>query len=175
MVSDKPSNQSARQVDIPPTTRNLVFLTHRHAGVRSAQWTGVRSCSRATDVCPAQLVCVRSYSHLWWPCSTTRNERQTVASEQPIGVPSVWVRFTLQGLKFDSESSISRGDWDCLILLPHRVTRAILWWVILRYAVKRLYLAWVVIGAYVEWLKKLETESYNMKLSIYSLLLFSWN
>jgi hypothetical protein len=27
MVSDKPSNQSARGVDIPPTTRNLVFRT----------------------------------------------------------------------------------------------------------------------------------------------------
>jgi hypothetical protein len=25
------------------------------------------SCSRATDVCPAQLVCVQSYSRLWWP------------------------------------------------------------------------------------------------------------
>jgi hypothetical protein len=59
MVSGKPSNQSARQVDIPPTTRNLVFITHRHAGVRSALRTGVRSCSCATDVCPAQLVCIR--------------------------------------------------------------------------------------------------------------------
>jgi hypothetical protein len=53
MVSGKPSNQSARVVDIPPTTRNLVFHTHRRAGVRFAQRTGVRSCSRATDVCPA--------------------------------------------------------------------------------------------------------------------------
>jgi hypothetical protein len=88
------------------------------------------------------------YSRFWLAYSTTRNERQTVASEQPIGVPSVWVRFTLQGLKFDSESSVSCEDWDCLILLPHRVTRAIIWWVILRYAVKGLYLAWVVIGAY---------------------------
>jgi hypothetical protein len=41
------------------------------------------------DVCPAQLVCVRSYSRLWWPCSTTRNERQTVASERSLFVPSV--------------------------------------------------------------------------------------
>jgi hypothetical protein len=53
MVSGKPSNQSARGVDIPPTTRNLVFHTHRRAGVRFAQRTGVRSCSRATDVRPA--------------------------------------------------------------------------------------------------------------------------
>jgi hypothetical protein len=74
---------------MPPTTRNLVFLTHRRVGVRSAQWTGVRSCSRATDVCPAQLVCVRSYSRLWWPCSTSRNERQMVALELSFDVPSV--------------------------------------------------------------------------------------
>jgi hypothetical protein len=53
MVRVKPSNQSARIVDIPPTTRNFVFHTHRRAGVRSAQRTGVRSCSRARDVCPA--------------------------------------------------------------------------------------------------------------------------
>jgi hypothetical protein len=42
MVSGKPSNQSAQQVDIPPTTRNLVFLTHRRAGVRSARQTGIQ-------------------------------------------------------------------------------------------------------------------------------------
>jgi hypothetical protein len=42
MVSGNPSNRSARQVDIPPTTRNLVFLTHRRAGVRSARQTGIR-------------------------------------------------------------------------------------------------------------------------------------
>jgi hypothetical protein len=89
MVSRNPSNQSARGVDIPPTTRNLVFLTHRRAEVRSAQRTGVRSCSRATDICPAHLVCVRSYNRLWWPCSTSRNERQTVALELSLDVPSV--------------------------------------------------------------------------------------
>jgi hypothetical protein len=87
--SSKRSNQSARLVDIPPTTRNLVFLMHRRVGVRSAPRTGVQSCSRATDVCPAQLVCVRSYSHLWWPYSMSRNERQTVASELSLDVPSV--------------------------------------------------------------------------------------
>jgi hypothetical protein len=66
MVSGKPSNRSARGVDIPPTIRNLVFLTHRRAGVRSAQRTGVRSCSHATDVRPAHWMCVWSYSRLWW-------------------------------------------------------------------------------------------------------------
>jgi hypothetical protein len=47
------------------------------------------SCSRATDVCPAQLVCVRSYKSLVVACSTIRNERQTVASEQSLDVSSV--------------------------------------------------------------------------------------
>jgi hypothetical protein len=160
MVSGKPSNQLARQVDSSPTTRHLFYVyTHRRVGVRSADQTQIRSYSHAIDVCPAHWWCVWSCSRLWWLCSTTRNERKTVASEWPVGVPSVWVRFTLQGLKFDSELSVSRGDWDCLILLPHRVTREILWWVILRYALKRLYPAWVVIGTYLEWLKELETES----------------
>jgi hypothetical protein len=67
MVSGKPSNQSARGVDIPPTTRNLVFHTRRRAGVRSVQRTGVRSCSHAIDVRPAHWMCVWSYSWLWWP------------------------------------------------------------------------------------------------------------
>jgi hypothetical protein len=66
MVSGKPSNQSARGVDILPTTRNLVFLMHRRAEVRFAQRTEVRSCSRATDVRPAHWMCVWSYSRLWW-------------------------------------------------------------------------------------------------------------
>jgi hypothetical protein len=160
MVSGKPSNQSALEVDSSSTTRLLFYVyTHRRVGVCSAEQTGIRSCSRAVDVCPAHWMCVWSCSRLWWHCSTTRNERQTVASEWLVGVPSVWVRFSLQGLKFDSESSVSHGDWDCLILLLHRVTRAILWWVILRYALKRLYLAWVVTCAYLEWLKELEPES----------------
>jgi hypothetical protein len=160
MVSAKPSNQSARQVDSSPTTRLLFYVyMHRREGVRSAEQTGIRSYSHAVDVCPAHWMCVWSCSRLWWLCSTTWNERQTVASERPVGVPSVWVRFTLQGLKFNSESSVSRENWDCLIFLPHRVTREILWWVILRYALKRLYPAWVVIGANLEWLRELETES----------------
>jgi hypothetical protein len=53
MVSGKPSNRSARGVDIPPTTLILVFHMHRHAGVRSVQRIGVWSCSHATDVRPA--------------------------------------------------------------------------------------------------------------------------
>jgi hypothetical protein len=98
MVSGKPSNQSARGVDIPPTTCNLVFHTHRRAGVRSAQQTGVQSCSRAIDVRPTHCMCVWSCSRLWWPWSTSRNERQTVAPERSLDVPSMWVRFTLTRL-----------------------------------------------------------------------------
>jgi hypothetical protein len=84
MVSGNPSNRSARGVDIPPTTRNLVFRTCTNVreyvpqrmrvrptvthtvGVRFAPRTGVRSCSRATDVRPAHWMCVWSYSRLWW-------------------------------------------------------------------------------------------------------------
>jgi hypothetical protein len=116
MVSGKPSNQSARQVDIPPTTRLIWFFS------RTDLWEYVLwgrqeygFCSRATDVCPAQLVCVQSYSRLWWTCSTIRNERQTVASEQSVDVPSVCVRFTLQGwIRF----RIVRLSWGLRLLIP---------------------------------------------------------
>jgi hypothetical protein len=55
MVSGKPSNQSARQVDIPPTTRILVLprTDVREYVLHGRQEYGF--CSRATDVCPAQL------------------------------------------------------------------------------------------------------------------------
>jgi hypothetical protein len=90
MVSGKPSNQSAWQVDSSPTTRLLFYVyTHRRVGIRVVGQPGVWSCSRAIDIRPAHWMCVWSCSRLWWHCSTTRNERQTVASERPIGVPSV--------------------------------------------------------------------------------------
>jgi hypothetical protein len=67
MVSGKPSNQSAQQVDIPPTTRIWFFrLLVRRVGIRVAGQPGVRSCSRATDVRPAHWMCVWSCSRLWW-------------------------------------------------------------------------------------------------------------
>jgi hypothetical protein len=69
----------------------------------------------------------------------------------------------LQGWNSIQKSSVSRGDWDCLIPLPHRVTRAILWWVILRYALKRLYLVWVVIGAYLEWINRISKLKVEIK------------
>jgi hypothetical protein len=84
MVSGKPSNRSARGVDIPSTTRNFVFCTRTDVreyilqrmrvrptvthtvGVRFAQRIGVRSCSRATGVRLAHWMCLWSYSRLWW-------------------------------------------------------------------------------------------------------------
>jgi hypothetical protein len=61
MVSGKPSNQSAREVDSFPTTRLLIYVyTHRRIAVRSAEQTGIRSYSRAVDVCPAHWMCVWS-------------------------------------------------------------------------------------------------------------------
>jgi hypothetical protein len=39
-VSGKPSSQSARGVDIPPTTRSLFYVhTHRRVGIRVAMAT----------------------------------------------------------------------------------------------------------------------------------------
>jgi hypothetical protein len=125
MVSGKPSTWMARQMNMSPPLDFYFMFTCTDVWecvLQGRQEYG--SCSRATDVCPAQLVCVGSCSRLWWPCSITRNMRETVASERSLDVPSVWVRFTLARLKFDSESSVSREDWDCLFLLPHRVRSA---------------------------------------------------
>jgi hypothetical protein len=58
MVSGKPSNQSARQVDIPPTTRIIWFFSRadmREYVLHGRQEYGF--CSRATDICPAHIGC----------------------------------------------------------------------------------------------------------------------
>jgi hypothetical protein len=58
MVSGKPSNQSARQVDIPPTTRFYIMFTRtdvREYVLQGRQEYGF--CSRATDVCPVHIGC----------------------------------------------------------------------------------------------------------------------
>jgi hypothetical protein len=67
-------------------------------------------CSRATDVCPVHIGCAYSPAVACGALSTTQNERQTVASERSLDVPGVCVRFILARLKFDSESSVSRGN-----------------------------------------------------------------
>jgi hypothetical protein len=46
------TNRPEKWTYLPPLVI-WFFLTHRRAGVRSAQRTGVQSCSRATDVYPA--------------------------------------------------------------------------------------------------------------------------
>jgi hypothetical protein len=98
MVSGKPSTRMARQMDLSPPLDFYFMFT------RTDVWEYVLHgrqkygfCSRATDVCPAQLVCVRSYSRLWWPWSITRNMREMVAWNDLWMFPGVWVRFTLQG------------------------------------------------------------------------------
>jgi hypothetical protein len=150
IVSGKPSNQSAREVDIPPTTRILVFLMHRRVGVRFAQRIGVRSCSRATDVRPAHWMCVRFYSRLWCHWSTSRNERQTVASELSLDVPSVWVRFALarfwnsiQNHPFLTEI---KNTWSlCHIEKQEQPYDSQRWCLF-----KGIYHAWIIIVAYLE-------------------------
>jgi hypothetical protein len=58
---------------------------------------GYGFCSRATDVCPVHIGCAYGPVVACGGLSTTRNESQMVASERSLDVPSVCVRFTLQG------------------------------------------------------------------------------
>jgi hypothetical protein len=103
------------------------------------------SCSCATDVCLAQLVCVRFCSRLWWPWSITQNMRETVASERSLDVPSVCVRFTLQGwirfrivrfslmvgalvLALTDSCASGLSDW-CALVVPNRgVSTVLAYW-----------------------------------------------
>jgi hypothetical protein len=55
MVSGKPSNQSARGVDIPPTI--CIWFLVRRVGIRVAGQPGVWLCSRATGIRPAHIGC----------------------------------------------------------------------------------------------------------------------
>jgi hypothetical protein len=99
MVSGKPSNRSARQVDILTTTCIWFFWlldsTCGNTCCKGNQEYGF--CSRAIDVRPAHIGCAYGPAVAWVALSMTRNERQTVASELSLDVPSVCVRFTLQG------------------------------------------------------------------------------
>jgi hypothetical protein len=149
MVSGKPSNQSALQVDSSPTTR-LLFYVYMHR-----LWEYVLQSRREYG----HVVTLQTYVlHIGCAYGPTvacggfvprhglkgkqllRNYRWMFQACE-LGLP--W-----KGWKFDSESSASHEDWDCLTLWPHRVTRKSLWGVILMYALKRLYHAWVVTGAY---------------------------
>jgi hypothetical protein len=67
MVSGKPSTRMARQMDAFPPLNFYFMFTRNDVWeyvLRGRQEYGF--CSRATDVCPTQLVCVRSCSRLWW-------------------------------------------------------------------------------------------------------------
>jgi hypothetical protein len=70
MVSGKPSNQSARGVDIPPTTRlaSSGYLCSMCGNTCCKGNQEYRFCSRATGVRPALWKCVWSCSRLWWTC-----------------------------------------------------------------------------------------------------------
>jgi hypothetical protein len=151
MVHGKPITWFAQQMDLSPPLDILVFVAHTHqrVGVHSAQRTGVRLCSRATDVRPAYWMCIQSCSRLWWPWSITWNMMGTVVRK--VKFLDMWVRIPCKVMKLDSESSVSRGDWDCLLLLPHRVRTVTIVEIILMDA--NLYLACLV------WLIKLESES----------------
>ena len=113
MVRGKPSNSSTQQVDIPPLSlrdRKLILCCKTNHGCREEWFSVVRE--SGTD-----------------PWTGMRSQRllgsdSTVLQACVLGLP-------LQGWKFDSESSISRENWDCLIPLPHRVRsgtkRCLIW------------------------------------------------
>jgi hypothetical protein len=96
------TNRPEEWTYLPPLVFGFSCYLIRRVGIRVAGQPGVQSCSRSTDVRPAHWMCVWSCSRLWWLWSTSQNERQTVASERSLEVPSVWIRFTLAKLKFDS-------------------------------------------------------------------------
>jgi hypothetical protein len=111
MVSGKPSNRTARGVDIPPTTRNLVFRTR----------TNVREYVPHSGQEYGHVVALQAYV-LHIRCAYG----PTVAcggTDPRVGIKGKrllqnnrWMfqacelGLSLQGLKFDSEPSVSRGD-----------------------------------------------------------------
>jgi hypothetical protein len=98
-VSGKPSNQSARGVDIPPTTRICFF------------WLLDSTCSdHTTGVHPALWKCVWSCSCLWWTCPRVGMKGKRLLQNEPLVFQACELGLSLQGWKFDSESSVSRGD-----------------------------------------------------------------
>jgi hypothetical protein len=111
MLSGKPSNRSARGVDIPPTTRNLIFRTH----------TNVREYVSHSGQDYGHVVALQAYV-LHIGCAYG----PTVAcggADPRVGMKgkrllrnNCWMfqacEFGLpcKVVKFDSESSVSRGD-----------------------------------------------------------------
>ena len=56
-----------------------------------------------------------------WPCPWTGMKGKRLLWSDSSVLQACVLGLPLQGWKFDSESSVSRGNWDCSIPLPHRV------------------------------------------------------
>jgi hypothetical protein len=127
-VSGKPSSQSARGVDIPPTTCIcffwLLMFDWGNTCCKGNQEYGF--CSRTTDVCPARVMCVCSCSRLWWTCPRVGMKGKRLLRNDPVVFQACELGLPCK-VKYDSESSASHDDWDYLIPLSHRVTRATIW------------------------------------------------
>ena len=113
MVHGKPSNWSARQMDIPshsPVEIGILNLCCNNYGCRE----GRARCSRGE-----------------WRCPWTGMRSKRLLESDSLVLQACVLGLPLQGWKFDSESSVSRRNWDCLIPLPHRVRsgtkRCLIW------------------------------------------------
>jgi hypothetical protein len=129
MVSGKPSNQSARGVDIPPTTLILVF---------PITWLDVWEYVLPGNQEYGHVVTLQTYVlHNWCAYGPAvacgGSDPQVGMKGKRLLRDNLWMFQACEfGLPFQDwnliqESSVSRGDWDYLIPLPHRVIRAI-WW-----------------------------------------------
>ena len=103
MVRGKPSNWSARQMDIYP-----------HSLVEIGSYIMLRNNYR----CREERFSVVGESG---PDPRTGMRRQRLLGSDLTVLQACVLGLPLQGWKFDLESSVSRGYWDCLIPLPHRV------------------------------------------------------
>jgi hypothetical protein len=153
MVSGKPSNQSARGVDIPPTTR---FASSGY--LCSTEEIRVARATRNTGF----VVALQTYVlHEWCAyvpavaCGGS-DPRVGMKGKRLLRNDPVVFQACELGLPCKVESRFRNRPpltmkWDCLSPFPHRVTRAILWLSKMMFD-QRLYHACLVIGAYLEWI-----------------------
>jgi hypothetical protein len=111
MVSGKPSSQSAREVDIPPTTRSLFYVhTHRRVGTRVARAT------RSTGFVVALQTYVLHFGSAYGPAVACggSDPRVGMKGKRLLRNDPVVFQACELGLpckvKFDSESSASHED-----------------------------------------------------------------
>ena len=123
-VSGKPSNF------LRPASGHT---SHSFLGIRWITW--LRDKVGAHLNCRATLRLLGTrwvlYSRGEWPCPWTRMRSQRLLGSDSTVLQACVLGLSLQGLKFDSELSASHEDWDCLIILLHRVrsgTRMISIW-----------------------------------------------